>query len=102
MSECNGRIGGLDSVVRAAIGPRQPGGTYRNGYLNLEYRVEEILAGDAARELIPFADFAIVQIDMTGSQPGRRRVHCTSWNPRRDEVVQPPDTEPGSSRLVKP
>ena len=101
MSEVSHR-GGPGPVVRAAIGPRRPRGIYRNGYLNLEYRVEEILTGEAARVEIPYAEFAIAQIDLTGATPGRRRVHCTAWNPRRDEVLHDPEVGPRQIRLLKP
>lgn len=87
---------GPDPVGRAAIGPRRPGGVYRNGYLALTYRVEQILIGPAARELIPHAQFAITQTDVTGPSPGRWRVHCTAWNPRRDTVLTDPDPSPRS------
>ena len=93
MSQTSTGVDDLDPPDRAAIGPRVPGGVYRNGYLDLEYRVEEILTGPAAKEAIPFAEFAIVQTDLTGSQPGRQRVHCTAWNARRDEVIATPETE---------
>lgn len=92
----------LDPAARAAIGPRRPGGIYRNGYLNLEYRVEAVLIGESARTEISFSDFALVERDLTGPQVGRRRVHCTAWNDRRDEVVAAPPVETQDSGLLEP
>lgn len=85
------QAGELDQVTRAAIGPRRVGGIYRNGYLGCEYRVEEVLTGEAAQAVIPFSDFALVEADLTGPRAGRSRVHCTAWDPRRDGIVDMPE-----------
>jgi hypothetical protein len=40
---------------------------------------EQALTGSAARAEISWSDFAIVEVDVDGPMPGRRRVHCTAW-----------------------
>lgn len=93
MSQTSTGIDQLCPADRVAIGPRVPGGIYRSGYLQLEYRVEEVLTGQAARAVIPFSAFVLVESDLTGPQAGRRRVHCTTWDPRHDQVIATPDVE---------
>ena len=85
------QLGELDQVTRAAIGPRRVGGIYRSGYLDCQYRVEEVLTGEVAWAVIPFSDFALVEVDLTGPRAGRSRVHCTAWDSRRDEIVEMPE-----------
>lgn len=80
----------LPSYVLATIGPRQVGGTYRSGY-GCTYRVDAILHGPDARAEIFWSDIAIVETDLDGPMAGRRRVHCTDWDPRLDEVVSQPE-----------
>jgi hypothetical protein len=75
-------IAALDEYARWAIGPRRAGGVYRGGFGGQYYRVAAVLTGSAARVEIPWSDFAIVEIDLDGLMPGRRRVHCTPWENR--------------------
>lgn len=89
------QLGELDQATRAAIGPRRVGGIYRNGYLDCQYRVEEVLTGEAAWAVIPFSEYVLVEVDLTGPRAGRSRVHCTAWDSRRDEIVEMPE-HPGA------
>jgi hypothetical protein len=73
--------GKCKSYAHRAIGPRRVG-----SIIDLPgYGTAEVIAVEEGDHLL--GGWSITERDLTGSTPGRIRIHCTAWEARRGNKI---------------